>query len=199
VGEEVVFRLRSLADAMSTDGGGDGGLGEATRFRRTVADHFLFTTVGVVVDHGAATTFSLGDGLVIVNGERTRLGPFAGNEPPYLGYALLDHVPAPRTFDLGKTVPAAVLASLLIGTDGVLDLEALADRRCGHEGETVGSLRQFWEEDRFYRNPDMVRRRLFLIGRGAAGKDGSIRKDGAGILPDDTTLVVLRSRGAGRP
>jgi hypothetical protein len=196
VAEEVISHLRSLAEAMSTDGRGDAGPGEATRYRRTVADYFLFTTVGVLVDHDAVTTFSLGDGLVIVNGERTRLGPFAENEPPYLGYALLDDVRAPRTFELGQSVAASALDSLLIGTDGVLDLEALADRRLGDDGGTVGPLRQFWEEDRFYRNPDMVRRRLLVIDRDAAGSDGSLSAPRGGLLPDDTTLVVLRSRGA---
>lgn len=197
VAEDVISHLRSLAEAMSTDGRGDGGPGEVTRYRRTVADYLLFTTVGVLVDHDVATTFSLGDGLVIVNGERTQLGPFTGNEPPYLGYALLDDVHAPRTFELGRTIPASAVDSLLIGTDGVLDLEALADRPIGDDGSTVGPLRQFWEEDRFYRNPDMVRRRLLLIGRDAAGGDGSRGAHAGGLLPDDTTLVALRPR-AGR-
>jgi hypothetical protein len=76
--------------------------------------------------------------------------------------------------------------SLLVGTDGVLDLEALADRCAAPGAGTVGPLRQFWEDDRFFLNPDMVRRRLTVIGRGPSGP-----------LPDDTTLIVLR-RACGR-
>jgi hypothetical protein len=183
---DVLQRLRSLAEAMSIEAHGvhgEGGPGEATRYRRTVGDYFLFTTVGFVLHDGAATTFSLGDGLVVVNGARTQIGPFEGNEPPYLGYSLLDDGRTPKTFDVGPTLPASELDSLLIGTDGVLDLEAIADRREageGGEGGAVAPLRQFWEEDRFFQNPDMVRRRLTMIGRGR------------GLLPDDTTLVVLR-------
>jgi hypothetical protein len=180
VREDVVGRLRSIAEAMSTEGRGNGAPGEATRYRRTIGEHFLFTTVGVIVNASAATTFSLGDGLVVENGERRQLGPFAGNEPPYLGYALLDDRQA-QGFELGRTLHAHELDSLLVGTDGLLDLEALADRPAAPGADPVGPLRQFWEDDRFFRNQDMVRRRLTVIARGPSSP-----------LPDDTTLVVLR-------
>jgi hypothetical protein len=183
---EVVATLRSLARAMSHEAAEDGSPGAIARYRRTAADHFLFTTVGILVDGGAATTFSIGDGLVVVNGERRRLGPFPGNAPPYLGYALLDEVRSERGFELGPTLRADDLQTVLLCTDGVLDLEAMSERALSGEGATVGPLRQFWEDDAFFRNPDRIRRRLTIINR---GRERSAR---GGLLPDDTTLIAVR-------
>jgi serine/threonine protein phosphatase PrpC len=184
---DVVARLRSLAAAMSIDGTSTAP-GGATHFGQTVADHFLFTVVGALVHDGTATTFSLGDGLAVVNGERALLGPFPNNEPPYLGYALLDDGTPCPAFTLGRSLPAAELETLLLGTDGLIDLEALAERPLTAERDVVGPLRQFWEEDRFFRNADMVRRRLTIIARGAG------RETRGRLLSDDTTLVAIRRR-----
>jgi hypothetical protein len=165
VGQDVLARLRVLAREMSTD---------ASSFARTVTDHFLFTIVGVLITAGGATTFSVGDGLVVLNGERTELGPFPNNEPPYLGYALLpsaqdrgtgDRVP----FTIHRSIPASDVQSLVLGTDGAIELET-----------------QFWKDERFFKNPDMVRRRLAVLSRSARG----------GLLSDDTTLVVIRRKAA---
>ncbi len=76
--------------------------------------------------------------------------------------------------------------SLLLATDGVIDLEERAGGAVRGEEERVGPLDPFWTDDRFFRNPDMVRRRLAVVSRGARGG-----------LPDDTTVVVLRRRGEG--
>jgi hypothetical protein len=165
VGQDVLARLRLLAREMSTD---------ASTFARTVTDHFLFTIVGVLITTGGATTFSLGDGLVVLNGERTELGPFPNNEPPYLGYALLPSAPdrgasAQVPFTIHRSIPTSDVQSLLLGTDGAVELET-----------------QFWSDERFFNNPDMVRRRLTVLSRGARG----------GLLSDDTTLVVIRRKAA---
>ena len=48
----------------------------------------------------------------------------------------------------------------------------------------VGPLSQFWADDAFYKNRDMVRRRLAVLNRGA----------GPGLLADDTTIVVVRRK-----
>ncbi len=176
---DVLRRLRLLALVMSRD---------ATTFARTVLEHFLFTIVGAVVTNRLATTFSLGDGLVVRDGERWQLGPFPGNEPPYLAYALLARSGEHR-FEVHRPVPVAEVRSLLLATDGAIELEHLADRAVLGRNERVGPLEQFSSDDRFFRNPDMVRRRLVVVSRGAHG----------GRLPDDTTLVVLRRRpGEGR-
>ncbi len=179
---DVVARLRLLATAMSIEASSDRGSGTATRYSTTVVEHFLFTAVGVIVDARFATTFALGDGLIVANGDHHRLGPFPNNEPPYLGYDLLDKKEHRRPFDVHQPIPRGDLDSLLIGTDGVLDLDGMAERKLSGREDNVGALSQFWHDDRFYRNPDMVRRRLTVINRGLRG----------GILSDDTTFVVLR-------
>jgi serine/threonine protein phosphatase PrpC len=181
VGQDVMASLRVLARAMSMD---------ASSFARTVTDHFLFTIVGVVISARGATSFSLGDGLVVINGEGTQLGPFPNNEPPYLGYSLLraqdrggsEHV----TFKIHRSMAASEVQSLILGTDGVVELETVAERAIHGREEVVGPLSQFWSDDRFFKNPDMVRRRLTVLNRGPRG----------GLLSDDTTLVVIRRKAA---
>jgi hypothetical protein len=181
VRRDVLDRLRHLATGMSADPSQPGA---AAAFARTVLDHFLFTVVGALVTPRWATTFSLGDGLVVLNGERRQLGPFPDNEPPYLAYALLTRTGGERPFEVHRPVPVDEARSVLLATDGAVDLEALADRPVHGREETVGPLGQFWAEDRFFANRDMVRRRLAVVSRGPRG----------GLLPDDTTLVVVRRR-----
>ena len=180
VGQDVLASLRAVAREMSAG---------AASFLRTVADHFLFTIVGALITSRGATTFSFGDGLVVINGEPTQLGPFPNNEPPYLGYALLAGARAPSEpvrFAIHRSMPASDVQSLVLGTDGAVELGTLAERPI-HEREGVGPLSQFWSDDRFFANPDMVRRRLTVLNRGPRG----------GLLSDDTTLVVIRRKAAG--
>ncbi len=157
---EVVETLRGLSLAMSAEPG--------TGVAKAVAEFFLFTVVGVVVAHDQVTPFSLGDGVIVVNGERRVLGPYPDNEPPYLGYELVQPG-APRPFELHDPIPVAEVRSVLLGTDGALDLDDLAP---------------FCADTRFVTNTDQVRRRLVLVGREAGGTR----------LPDDTTVVVLQKR-----
>jgi Protein phosphatase 2C len=182
VRQDVLASLRILAREMSVD---------AASFSRTVADHFLFTIVGVLVTARGATTFSLGDGLVVINGERTQLGPFPNNEPPYIGYALLPGAPdrgasGHPSFQIHRSMPASEVQSLVLGTDGAVELETAAERPIQGREEAIGPLSQFWSDDRFFKNPDMVRRRLTVLNRGPRG----------GLLSDDTTLVVIRRKAA---
>jgi hypothetical protein len=167
VRQDVLASLRLLARDMSID---------QASFSQTVADHFLFTVVGVVITAREATTFSLGDGLVVINGERSQLGPFPNNAPPYLGYALLPCAPARATseglsFNIHRSVAASEVHSLVLGTDGAVDLDALS---------------QFWSDDRVFKNADMIRRRLAVLNRGPRRR----------LLSDDTTLVVVRRKAA---
>ena len=174
VRQDVLASLRGLAREMSVD---------AATFSRTVADHFLFTIVGALITARGATTFSLGDGVVVINGERTQLGPFPKNEPPYLGYALLPGA-LELSFNVHRSLEASEVQSLVLGTDGAVELEAVAERPIHGREEAVGPLSQFWSDDRFFKNPDMVRRRLAVLNRGPRG----------GLLSDDTTLVVIRRK-----
>jgi len=105
----------------------------------------------------------------VVDGAATRLGPFPGNEPPYLAYGLL--APDGPRFVLNAVAPRAAIGTLLVGSDGAADL---LERQ---------PLDELWSEDRYFANPDAVRRRLTVLTRPSAAGPG---------LADDATLVVVR-------
>ncbi|MBI3297847.1 MAG: protein phosphatase 2C domain-containing protein [Elusimicrobia bacterium] len=115
--------------------------------------HFLFTIVGAALAGETATVFACGDGVAVVDGNVTRLGPFPGNAPPYLAYGLEDGAVGLQRLYQG---PAE---RVLVGTDGAAD----------------GELTPFWTEDRFLKNPDLLRRALKLQR-----------------LADDATAAVIR-------
>lgn len=174
--------------------------GQREELLRFVRDHLLATVVGCVIAPWGTVVFSVGDGTYAVNGMLTQIGPFPNNEPPYLAYDLLPTSALRRGMDLQFRVqafmPTADVQSLLLGTDGVVDLVAAEQRMLPGKDEAVGPLAQFWTDDRYFRNPDMVRRRLTLINREAVGIDhasGTLVRS-PGLLPDDTTLVAIRRR-----
>lgn len=45
--------------------------------------------MGALITSQTSYLFSIGDGLIAVNGEIVRVGPFANNTPPYLAYELV--------------------------------------------------------------------------------------------------------------
>lgn len=172
---EILGRLRTVAETV-------GG-----------REWLLFTVVGAAVGPARACLFAAGDGLVAWNGGVTVLGPYPGNEPPYLAYALEG---GPVRLEILRSGPVEELESLLVGSDGVSDLACAADRAMPGGSGPVGPLEQFWREDRYFRNPDALRRRLALANREIVRLDrasGTLVREG-GLLPDDTTLVVVRRR-----
>jgi hypothetical protein len=189
VRHDVLAQLRRLAVQMG---------GSLTH---TVQDYLLFTVVGALVTPWRACVFSLGDGVMLVNGDLIPLGPFPGNAPPYLAYALLDTqnhtTPAvPLAFQMQRLLPTTAVHSIVLGTDGV---EAfLRSTTCPIPGKqvTVGPLSQFWQEERYFTNPDAVRRTLALVNREVVQPnwDTQCLDRQRGLLPDDTTLVVIRRR-----
>jgi Protein phosphatase 2C len=180
---EVLDHLRALARAM----GGD--------LAHTVSEHFLFTIVGAVVTRARTMVFALGDGIVAINGVVHVIGPFPGNCPPYLGYRLLDAT-ADTALSFQAVEPTAALDSLLLATDGAGEILAHAGRALPGQSEPAGPLAQFWTDDSYVRNPDAVRRRLWLMSREHLTPDWAgrrLHRDG-GILGDDTTLIAIRRR-----
>ncbi|MCP3102613.1 protein phosphatase 2C domain-containing protein [Myxococcus sp. K15C18031901] len=161
---------------------------------RDVLADCLFTLVGAVVTPAHTLVFAAGDGVWALNGELHPLGPFPGNAPPYLTYALLNDVDTALT-SLALVATEDVHA-LLLGTDGVADLAKLADTALPSGEERVGPLSQFWTQDRYFANPDALRRRLALLNRESVRADFDARRlvRSPGLLADDTTLVVLRRR-----
>ncbi|NQU25222.1 MAG: protein phosphatase 2C domain-containing protein [Candidatus Nealsonbacteria bacterium] len=171
-----------------------------------IRNHFLFTIVGVLVRPGTLHLFALGDGTWAVANNlenRTRsvhsLGPFPDNAPPYLGYAI-DGSRSPNvdSFRLIRTIhntgePHAVL----IGSDGAADLADAADRVIPGTRELVGPISDFWQDDRYFRNPQMINRKLRRLNtdtqRVVHGKIHPFH----GLLHDDTTLLVVRRNSIG--
>jgi hypothetical protein len=153
----------------------------------TVSDLLLFTVVGVALRGDRGAVFAAGDGLVVMDGAVTRLGPFPGDAPPYLGYGLLDA--AAPGFAVVRAFATAEVTDLLLGTDGAAALAELDGGR---------HLRALAEDDRHYRNRDAVRRALALLNREEARPDWEARRmvRRRGLLEDDATVVVLRRRPA---
>jgi hypothetical protein len=185
--KNTLAELRSLALAM-------GG-----RLSETVNDYFLFTVVAVLINPVRTLVVSIGDGFYAVNGAATSLGPFENNAPPYMAYAmtgssLANQSPHLLRFKVNEVLPTAEIQNLLIGTDGVVDLAAVGDRPLPGKTETVGPLDQFWNADRFFKNPFILGRRLNLINPAQpvvrVGEGGIESHEG--LLPDDTTMVVVR-------
>ena len=183
VSAEVLKFLGSLTEQLGTS---------------LVGEHLLFTVVGAVVTPRSTLVFSAGDGLWALNGEVHALGPFPGNAPPYLAYGLL---PEGRVkLERQALVPTDEVVALMLGTDGAADLSKLTEAKVPESEEPVGPLSQFWTNERYFQNPDALRRRLSLLGRESVKADFTARRmvRTPGLLADDTTLIVLRRRGMGR-
>lgn len=159
---------------------------------RIVSEFFLFTVLGVAASRERAVVFGIGDGIFSVGDDITKIGPFPGNAPPYLGYGLLADGPP---FVLHRKVALETLESALVGTDGASDYEALSGAsRPG--GLVVAPLPEMWRDDRYFRNEDAIRRALFLVNREVtrpSWAERRLEKD-PGLLEDDTTMIVLRRK-----
>jgi serine/threonine protein phosphatase PrpC len=146
-----------------------------------VNDYLLFTIVGALISEYETVTFSIGDGAIAINGKFTEIPPYADNAPPYLAYGLykLEAI----NFEIRDRLPTSELESLLIATDGISDLVQVED------------INQFWQEDRYFKNPDAIRRKLSMLNREEVKPDWNKREliKQSGILSDDTSLVVIRN------
>jgi len=185
----VLAQLRRLAEQM----GGS--------LAHTVQDYLLFTVVGALVTPWRTFLFSLGDGVMMANGELIPLGPFPDNAPPYLAYALLDakncRAPAtPCEFQMQRILPTTAVQSIVLGTDGLEAFLHSATRPIPGKQVTVGPLSQFWQEERYFTNPDTVWRTLALVNREMVQPNWEAQRldRHPGLLPDDTTLIVIRRR-----
>lgn len=190
---DVLSQIRVLANSLGLS------------FSRTVVDYFLFTLVGFIITDDETIVFSLGDGVLALNGEIKDLGPFPQNAPPYIAYGITNTSLGEKNPDLLKfcinhEIKTSDLESLMIGTDGVGDLIKCEEKNIPGKEEIVGSLNQFWEEEKFFQNKDMLRRRISLINtdivkykRNTSKVIVEVKKEN-GLLSDDTTLIVVRKK-----
>lgn len=131
-----------------------------------VADYLLFGFLCAAIDERRAFVFGVGDGVYAVDGEVTALDPGPDNAPPYAAYALVGLEAPPPTVHL--SLPASDVRSLVVATDGALDLPA-------DEG-----LARFASDEALARNPSLLEKRLRVLGERRR------------LLRDDTTVAVLR-------
>lgn len=182
VRSDVLAQVRVLAISM----GGS--------FSQAINEYFLFTVVGVVITAEKTVFFSIGDGIIIVNGELYQLGPFPRNAPPYMAYGLspdrMQYEEQALRFRL-LTMDTEQVEDLMIGTDGCLELIHGAERLINGRQEQVGPIDQFWSAA-FAGNPSLVTRRLRIINSSAI--DWESRRVLPGWLQDDVTLITARRR-----
>ncbi len=145
-----------------------------------VNDYLLFTIVGAVITASETVTFSMGDGAIAVNGKLTQIPAYPDNAPPYLAYGI--YRPDAVSFEICDRLATSEVESILIATDGIDDLIAVED------------VSQFWQEDKYFKNPDAIRRKLSMLNREEIKPDWTKRElvKRSGILSDDTTLIVIR-------
>ncbi|MBT6690883.1 MAG: protein phosphatase [Chloroflexi bacterium] len=175
--------------------------GMGMSFSQAINDYFLFTLVGTIIFPDKSIIFSLGDGVFAHNGEVTTVGPFPGNAPPYLAYNLVTtdlatENPDLLDFNVHVIHETSLTSSILIGSDGICDLIDIAELNMPGKPKLVGPMSQFWTDDRYFNNPDMVRRKLVLINREATrlDREGPSLQKYPGLLPDDTTLIAIRRK-----
>ncbi len=177
-------------------------------------NYFLFTIVGVFITQSETCVFSIGDGVVAVNDRVKAMDIFPNNAPPYIAYGveamINEQEKSPHQlysfltnsdslipiFHIHEQLPTEQVQSVLIGSDGVGDLIRVEERLIPGKQECVGAIAQFWQEDRYFSNPDMIRRQLSLINREVTRFDWASQRlvKEVGLLPDDTTLIAIRRK-----
>ena len=165
-----------LADAFASARAAVGHTLGALFDAQAIPAYALFTVVAAAVNRDEAAVWALGDGAYSF-GDRTRvLGPFADNQPPYLGYDLLG-APAAAVFE---RAPASC-ETLVIATDGACEL----------------ALERF-AADRFVDHPDALRRELAQLARSTEHVDWDARRvvRTPAACQDDLAVGVLRWRRA---
>lgn len=190
--ENVLENIKNISEKIENNAG------------QTIKDFFVFTIVGALLFREQAVFFSFGDGIIAVNGEIQKIGPFEDNEPPYIAYGLVKNSFATKhsdlmQFQIHKSLPVGEVQSFLIGTDGVTDLIESAGKKMPGKNELVGPLSQFWEKDDYFKNPDSVRRKLSLVNREIVKinqTEVSLERE-TGHLKDDTTIIVGRRKKGG--
>jgi hypothetical protein len=183
--ERVCDGLTGFLGVMAALSGVEHDHGGAPPPLRQIADLLLATLLVAAVDKASAVIFGVGDGVAFVNGVRRSPAEAPERAPAYLAYRLLgagafesEASPdcAPRLHWAG---PAQDLHSVVLGTDGVHDLL----RAEGHplpDGSTWRGLEELLADPHLLTNRSLVQKRLRVLG------------DLPGLLPDDTTLALLR-------
>lgn len=179
------------------------------KFHHIVRDYLLCTAIGFAITPDMSYFFSIGDGIIYVNGKEIQIGPFPNNEPPYMAYDLLETSllktdPGCLKFQQREQIPTEQLESWLIGCDGVGELRNSATRLIPNGASYVGDIAQFWTDDKYFKNKEAINRRLALINtdyhkinrEGARCIEEVTMQVNPGLLHDDVTIITgRRARG----
>lgn len=172
-----------------------------------INEYFLFSCVGFIITPVECLVFAIGDGIYAIGGSGEEIckeiGPFPGNEPPYVAFGLHEFMPrlelggAPPErwmFRQLHRMPTEDLQYVMVGTDGVVNLRDAQNICLPGKNEVVGPLDQFWRWDQYFNNPDAVNRKLRLMNSETTRIDRDRRRlvTHNALLPDDTTLVIAR-------
>jgi hypothetical protein len=156
----------------------------------SLRDMFLFTIVSAVVVGDLASVFVLGDGVYSIDGRVRVVGPFADNQPPYLGY---DLVGDPRR----AHVEVARAREVVVATDGVLDDAANNGDASGRDDHRLGNLAIDLGAvvDAGFVHPDGLRRRLSILARSDERIDWDERRvaRSQARLQDDCAIAAIRT------
>lgn len=160
----VIVALEGLVAAMAPGAGA----GERATI---VHDHCLFTIVAAAVSNDTASVWAIGDGGYAIGDRAQLLGPFADNQPPYVGYDLLGE-PATPHFEVFERSAGRIV----VATDGAAEL----------------GLVELDADD--VRNPDGLRRKLTVLARSGERIDWDARRvvRTPAALQDDGAVAVLR-------
>lgn len=159
---QLVAQLSRIADELAGDRA------------QLVHDHFLFTIIAAARLGDDVAVWALGDGGYRLGDRSCVLGPFADNEPPYLGYDLLGR-PQPDHLEVASATPGHVI----VATDGAVEL----------------GLERF-ASPALVEHPDALRRQLYVLARPIERVDWDERRIERvpAALQDDGAVAILRWR-----
>lgn len=192
---DMLSQMRFLANTMGSE------------FNQTINDFFLFTMVATVITPWGTDIVSIGDGYIALNGEEIDIeipvsqDPRLQNAPPYVAYnltgsKLYQKEDESLKFCLVNSVETTLLESILIGSDGLSKFSNLESENIPGKKDLVGPLSQFWTEDKYYSNDDLIRRKFFMMNHPKVKLDSDTKslKRYYGLLNDDSTVVVIRRK-----
>lgn len=146
-----------------------------------VREHFLFTIVAAAWRGPDVCVWAVGDGAYVIGDRVVVLGPFADNQPPYLGYELLGEPIQPHVAHAD-----AIAGRLAVATDGVAELSAPLD------------FTALSSDPRLVEHPDALRRQLAILARSPERIDWDARRieRRPAALQDDGAVALLRWEAA---
>ena len=159
-------------------------------------DYFLFTIVGFYASvNGFAFTFSIGDGYTGCDGQMKQLEPNNDDVPSFLGYEVTRPKEVRQRGELNFKIDYySEFSNIIVATDGFEDILNSQESNLPGKSTLVGPADQFWTEDKYFKNPDMINRRLRLMNTVSNKPDWKSERivREKGLLHDDTTFIVAR-------